>query len=175
MADTWTVVWNNIAYSADPICSILNGGADVLKIRRIGFNNNNSVGGAATGPQKHTLKLYGTTAALAAPTSLTPSTHDTANGALDTVTCGYNGTPSTTGSTYDLRSWLITTGSPTGAATADIEEFHTFIPLGIVWDAGYANSEIQPLTINPDEMMVIDNAVSGGAGNQTGWIEFTNE
>jgi hypothetical protein len=175
MADTWTAVWNTVARTADPLFALLNGGADTLKIRRVGMVNNMTAAAAPSGYLKGKIQLYGTTATLTGGTAITPQTHDTTNGALDTVTCSYNGTPGTSGSTYDLRDFLWSCEEPSPSATADIEEMMTFVPLGVVYDAGYGNTDIQPLTLNTDEMFVIDNEVTPSAGTQSGWVEFTNE
>jgi hypothetical protein len=175
MADTWTVAWNTIARNVDPIIAILNAGADTLKIRRVGMVNNMTAAAAPGGLLKGKIQLYGTTASLPDGTAVTPQTHDTNNGALDSVTVTYDGTPATTGSTYDLRDFVFSTEEPAASSTADIEEMLTFVPLGIVFDPGYGNTDVQPLTLNTDEMFVISTEVAPSAGTQSGWVEFTNE
>ena len=48
------------------------------------------------------------------------------------------------------------------------------MPLNIIWDAGYGDANVQPLTLRQSQMAMVYN-VSGAAGLLDTWIEFTKE
>jgi hypothetical protein len=65
-------------------------------------------------------------------------------------------------------------------STATLDELETLVPLNIIWDAGYGDSNVQPLTLRgavsgtQHHMAMVYN-VSGAAGLLDTWIEFTKE
>jgi hypothetical protein len=170
MANTWTL-WVQARSWAAGACmaGIMNGGTRVLKIRRVGFINNQTV--AVTGViTAGELRYY--TSATWTPTSVTPIAHDSTNGALSSVSAGYAGTPGGTGPTV-LRRYTWSSDEPK-LTTAQNNEWETLIPLNIIWDAGYGDSNVQPLTLRQNESFIIWN-VTGAAGLVDIWIEFTDE
>jgi hypothetical protein len=116
------------------------------------------------------LRLY-TGASWTAPTALTPVAHDSTNSALSSVTCGHTGTP--VGTPLVLRRYTWSSDEPK-LTTAQNNEWECLIPLNIIWDAGYGDSNVQPLTLNPNEMFIIWN-ITGAAGLCDFWIEFSDE
>jgi len=55
-----------------------------------------------------------------------------------------------------------------------VDELECLPALSILWDAGYGDSNVQPLTLRQNEMLVLYNTV-GAAGLVDIWIEFTDE
>lgn len=170
MANSWTALAQGVSFAAGKnMLAILNGGARVLRIRRIWLLNNQTA--AVTGVICFMdLRKY-TGAGLAGSTAVTPVTHDSQNGALDTVTIGYAGTPS--GTSYVLRRLIWSSDEPAfSAATSD--EWECLVPLNCIWDAGYGDSNVQPLVLRNGEMVCIYNTV-GAAGIADLMVEFTDE
>lgn len=149
--------------------SILNGGARVLKIKRIGFINNQTA--AVTGVIcLGEIRRY-TGAGISGHTPITPVSHDTTNSALVSVTIGTLGTP--TGTSTVIRRYIWSSDEP-AASTATSDEWECLIPLNIIWDAGYGDLNVQSLTLRLNEMLTIYN-VSGAAGLVDIWVELTDE
>lgn len=170
LANTWTVWAQGIAFAAGKnMIAVLNAGSRVLKIRRIGFINNQT--GAVTGVVcLGEIRRY-TGAGLTGHTVVTPVSHDTQNSALSSVTIGTIGTP--TGTSVVIRRYLWSSDEP-AVSSATSDEWECLIPLNIIWDAGYADANVQPLTLRGNEMLCVYN-VTGAAGLVDIWIEFTDE
>lgn len=171
MANTWTVYNPGKTFVAGgAMLGILNAGARKIRIRRVGMINNQTtaVTGVITAGE---LRIY-TSASWSSPTTLTPVSHDSANSALSSVTCGHAGTPSGTGPSV-LRRYTWSSDEPK-LSTAQNNEWECLIPLNIIWDAGYGDSNVQSLTLNTNELFVIWN-ITGAAGTCDFWIEFTDE
>lgn len=170
MANTWTLNAVNIAFAVNKnMLAILNTGARVIRIRRIGLLNNQTV--AVTGVTCFgEIRRY-TAAGLATPTAVVPVAHDTGNSALTGLTLGTAGTPS--GTAEVLRRYLWSSDEP-AASTASIDELECIVPLNVIWDAGYGEANVQALTLRTNEMVSIFNTV-GAAGLVDIWIEFTDE
>lgn len=170
MANTWTAWAQGIAFAAGKnMVSILNGGARVLRVRRIGFINNQTaaVTGVITAGE---IRRY-TGAGISGHTPITPVSHDTSNSALSSVTVGTLGTP--TGTPTVIRRYTWSSDEPAfSAATSD--EWECLIPLNIIWDAGYGDANVQPLVLRASEMLTIWN-VTGAAGLVDIWIEITDD
>jgi len=171
MTNTWTLYNPGKAFAAGAcMLGILNGGTRHLKIRRIGMINNQTaaVTGVITAGE---LRFY-TSATWVGPTALTAVAHDSTNSALSSVTCGHAGTPGGTGPSV-FRRYTWSSDEPK-LTTAQNNEWECLIPLNIIWDAGYGDSNVQPLTLNPGEGFFIWN-ITGAAGLCDFWIEFTDE
>ena len=170
MANTWTAWAQAIAFAANKnMLMILNTGARVLRIRRIGFINNQTAAVTGVICAGEIRRLTG--AGLSGHTAITPLSHDTTNPALDGVVVGTGGTP--TGTAAVIRRYVWSSDEPAvSAATSD--EWECLVPLNILWDAGYGDSNIQPLTLRQNEALCIYN-ITGAAGLVDIWVEFTDE
>ena len=170
MANTWTAYGVLIAFGVNKnMISVLNNGSRVLRIRRIGFlNNQTSVVSGVTCLGE--IRRY-SSAGLTGHTTVTPLAHDTLNSALDNVVIGIGGTPS--GSASLFRRYIWSSDEPSTSA-ASVDELECLVPLNIIWDAGYGDSDVQALTLRPTQMLSIYNTV-GAAGFVDIWIEFTDE
>ena len=172
-ANTWTLLIQAKAFAASTVMAgILNGSTTrTLKIRRIWAFNIQTA--AVTGVIcQFDLRFRSATAAWASPTSVTPVTHDTGNSALSSCTAGHAGTPSG-GTEYTFRRF-IWSSDEAAASTATSDELECIVPFNLLWDAGYGDVNVQPLTLKQDQMMYIYN-VSGAAGLADFAIEFTDE
>lgn len=172
MAQTFTVLYPGISFAAAKVMGgILNGHAtEKIKIRRVGILNMQTAG--VTGVTcAIELRLYTGTATLTGGTAVTPTKHDSTNTNPTTATYSHNSTPGGT-SNILRRIWWSSDEPSISAGT--IDELETNVPMNIVWDAGYGESAMQPITLNQDESFLVYN-VSGAAGILDTWIEFTKE
>ena len=170
MANTWTAYAAGIAFNIGKnMVSVHNNGSRVLRIRRIGLLNNqtSAVNGVVCFGD---IRRY-SSAGMTGHTSITPLAHDTANSALDNVVIGTGGTLS--GSSSIFRRYIWSSDEPS-VAGASVDELECLVPLNIIWDAGYGDSNVQALTIRPTQMLSVYNTV-GAAGILDIWIEFTDE
>lgn len=173
MAQTFTAYYSGVAFAAGKnMAGILNGHAtEVLKIRRIGLLNAQTA--AVTGVLTQLeLRKYPATSTLTAPTAVTPTTHDSTNSAPTTATYGHAGTWG--GGTPVVLRRIFWSSDEAAISSATSDEFETYVPLNIIFDAGYGDSNVQPLTLRQGEGVSVYNTV-GAAGLLDCWIEFTKE
>jgi hypothetical protein len=172
MAQSWTAYYSGVAFAATKnMAAVLNGHAtEILKIRRVGILNSQTA--AVTGVLcSIEFRFYTTGATLTSPTAVTPTSHDSTNTAPTTATYGHAGTIAGTPATLRRIFW---SSDEAAISTATSDEFETFVPLNIIFDAGYGDSNVQPLTLRQTQMAMVYN-VSGAAGLLDTWIEFTKE
>jgi len=87
------------------------------------------------------------------------------------VTTGNAGTPG--GSTgVSIRRVFWSSDEPS-ISTATSDELECFVPLNVVWDAGYGDAAVQKLTVRQNEGFILYN-MSGAAGLLDTWTEFTD-
>lgn len=171
MAQTWTAYFSGIAFAATKnMAAVLNGHAtELIKIRRIGLLNSQTAGVTGVLCSIEIRKYTG--ASLTSPTAVTPTTHDSTNTGPTTITVGHAGTIG--GTPFTLRR-IFWSSDEAAISTATSDELETYVPLNIVFDAGYGDSNVQPLTLRQNEMAMVYN-VSGAAGLLDVWIEYTKE
>ena len=171
MANSWTLNVQGLVFAASKnMWGILNGGARVLRVARIGLLNNQTaavVGVACLMEiRKHPATMTWTT-----PTAVAPIAHDSANSALSTVTAGHSGTAG--GSTpVSIRRIFWSSDEPS-ISTATSDELECFVPLNVIWDAGYGDVDVQKLTLRTGEGVTIFNT-TGAVGLVDIWGEFTD-
>lgn len=173
MAETFTGYFNGIAFAAGKnMGAILNSHAsELIKIRRVGLLNAQTA--AVTGVLcQLELRYYPATATLTAPTAITPTKHDSTNTLPASYSIGHAGTPG--GSTGQVLRRVFWSSDEAAISTATSDELETYVPLNIIFDAGYGDSNVQPLTLRQTEMVAVYNT-TGAAGLLDTWIEFTRE
>lgn len=172
MADTWSALFPYITLDVGKnMGSILNShAAEVLKIRRIVLINAEWDYAAFVGDDIVEILRY-TAASLAGSTAIVPLPYSSANVAPSSATYGYGGVVG--GVSERLRSLFITARQPQVDVNG-MENWATVVPYGVVFDAGYADSNVQPLALRQDEMVTVLNTL-GNAGHLDTWIEFTKE
>lgn len=173
MAETFTAYYSGITFAASKnMGAVLNSHAsEVLKIRRVGLLNAQTASVTGVLCQLE-MRAYQTgSPGLTAPTTVTPISHDTTNTAPTTATYGHAGTIAGTALTLRRVFW---SSDEAAISTSTIDELETFVPLNIIFDAGYGDSNIQPLTLRQTQMAMVYNT-TGAAGLLDTWIEFTKE
>jgi hypothetical protein len=151
--------------------ALLNGHAsELLKIRRVGLLNAQTA--AVTGVLcQLEFRLYTGASFSVAGTAVTPVAHDSTNVAPTTYTSANLGTLA--GTPFTLRR-VFWSSDEAAISTGTLDELETMVPLNIIWDAGYGDANVQPLTLRQSQMAVVWNT-TGAAGLLDTWIEFTKE
>jgi len=171
MAQTWTAFYQGVAFAVGKnMASVMNSHAvEILRIRRICLLNNQvaSVVGVVCQIE---LRRY-TGASIVGGVAVVPVPHASANVAPASAVYNHAGVPG--GVSAVLRRVYRSSDEPiiTGASNDEIE---TIVPLNIIWDAGYGDSNVQALALRQDESVVVWNT-AGAAGTLDTWIEFTKE
>ena len=105
-------------------------------------------------------------------TAVSPVSHDTTNAAMGSNSIGHSGTPGgPTARTIRRIFWSSDEPAISTAVTAD--ELECYVPMNIIWDAGYGDSAVQRLTLRTDQGVVLINSV-GSSGALDSWVEFTH-
>lgn len=172
MANTHTLYVPGLVFAAGKVMAgILNGGTRVLRVARMGLLNNQTAGvtGVATFME---LRKYPATLTWTGPTSVAPISHDSSNSALSSVTAGHSGTPS--GSTGAVMRRIFWSSDEPAISSATSDELECFVPLNVIWDAGYGDATVQKLAIRQNEGLLLFNTV-GAAGLVDVWTEFLDE
>jgi len=169
MAHTYTAAASGVSYaSGKSMLALFNGAATakVLRVYRIWVLNNGT--SAVTGVLTN-FTIY-KTSAQSGGTSVTPVKHDSNNDALDAaVLCAYGATV-TDGSL--LRKFLFSNDEP-AVSGATLDEFELLVPLNCVWDAGYGDTTIQPITLNASEGLHVKHTGTTAVGSCDIYFEFT--
>ena len=173
MAQTFTAYFNAVPFAVTRnMGAILNGHAtEILKVYRVGLINGQTAGitGIIT---ELNLRVCQSAATLTGSTAITPVSHDTTNTAPTTATYGWQGTVG--GSQLVIRRIIWSTDEP-AVSTLTNDELETFIPLNIIWDCGYGDSTLQPMTLRQNQMMHVWNVTSTAVSTLDTWMEFTKE
>jgi len=170
MAATWRATSAAITYAnAKDMLNVFNGAASakIIKVYRCYFFNNGT--GAVTGVLT-TLQVRRITAA-SVGTAVTPVKHDTNSAALDAnTTCGTNQT--VTGS--DIFRRLVWSNDEPTVSAATQDEWELLVPFAEIWNAGYGDSNIEPITCRTTQGCEIFHSGSSAVGTADAELEFTN-
>jgi hypothetical protein len=153
------------------MAGILNGGTRVLRIARMGLLNNQVAGvvGVACFME---IRKYPTAMTWTTPTAVAPVSHDSTNSALSSVTAGNSGTPS--GSTGIVLRRIFWSSDEPSISTATSDELECFVPLNVIWDAGYGDASVQKVAVRQGEGFLLYNT-TGAVGIADIWTEFLDE
>lgn len=173
MAQTFTMYSNGIAFAATKVMAALKNkhASEILKIRRVGLLNAQTAG--VTGVvcsldfRKDTNPTW-----TAITAGATICSHDSTNTAPSSYDYG-SATSYTAAAALTLRR-TIWSSDEAAASTATSDELECFVPLNILFDAGYGDANVQPLTLNQNDFAGVYN-ISGAAGLLDVWTEFTKE
>lgn len=172
MANTWTLYNQGIAFAANKVMAgILNGGSRVLRIARMGLLNNQTAGVTGVACLAEVRK-YPATMTWTTPTAVTPVAHDSTNSALSSVTAGNSGTPG--GSTAAVLRRVFWSSDEPAISSATSDELECFVPLNVIWDAGYGDAAVQKIAVRQNEGFLLYNT-TGAAGLVDCWTEFLDE
>lgn len=170
MANTWHSAFTGIAFaSAKSMIDLFNADATrILRLYRIWMLNNQT--SAVTGVIT-TMKINKlTTGVPSGGSTVTPQPHDSSNSALSNATSGTGRTP-TRGNAY--RTFLWSNDEP-AVGTGSVDEMECLVPLGLIWDSGYGDSNIQPLTLRQNEGWEVQQSGSSAVGVADFDYEFTD-
>ncbi len=170
MAATWRATSQAVAFaSAKSMLDLFQAGTGTRvqrAYRMYQFNNGTT---AVTGVL--TLMRVNRGTASSGGSTVTPVKHDTASGALAAdVTCG-------TGRTFTrtdvFRQYLWSNDEPT-VSGATMDEWELLIPFAEVWNAGYGDSNIEPIVCRPGFGVEIQQSGASAVGSNDFEIEFTD-
>lgn len=170
MAATWRVTGAAIAYAnGKSMIDVFNGGASARIIRVFrGYWFNNGTG-AVTGVVT-TAQVTRTTTG-SGGTTLTPVKHDTGSGALDAnTTCGSNRAPT---ASDVFRRFLFVNEEPVVAGVT-MANWLTLVPFAEVWNAGYGDTVIEPLTCRTTQGVQLLHSGTSAVGTADLELEFTD-
>lgn len=171
MANTWRSAAQGIAYAANKhMLNVFNATASTRFIRIYrawAFNNGTAT---VTGVLNQMRCNIITTAS--GGTTITPIAHDTSNTALNAnTTSGHNQT-NTVGSI--IRQILTSPDEPT-VSTLDWDSLGTLVPFAEIWNSGYGDTNIQPITCRPSEDRGFSiQSITTTVGSGDFEIEFTD-
>jgi hypothetical protein len=170
MAATWRATGGAIAYaSAKDMLDVFNatGTARVIRAYRCYWFNNGTtaVTGVITTGQVRRIT------AASAGTAVTPVKHDSNSSALDAnTTCGTNRT--VTGSDI-FRRFLFVNEEPVVAGTTQAN-WLTLVPFAEIWNAGYGDTNVEPITCRAAEGVQLFHSGSSTVSTADLEIEFTD-
>lgn len=106
------------------------------------------------------------------PTAITPQPLDPSATTLTGLTVSTGGTLVTLSSTF-MQFARATDETSAGGSTMD--EIHNIVPLNLIWDSGYRDADVEPITLRENEGLAL---VTGPLGTATGsfyvFAEFTH-
>jgi len=174
MAQTFTLYSNGIAFAATKVMAGVKNlhATEIIKIRRVGLLNAQTA--AVTGVVCSLDYRKDTNPTWTSPvtTGATIASHDSTNSAPTSYAYGSAGTY-TAAAALTLRR-TIWSSDEAAASSATSDELECFVPLNILFDAGYGDSNVQPLTLRQNDFAAVYN-ISGAAGLLDIWTEFTKE
>lgn len=170
MANSWTLNITAKAFAVSTMWGLLNGGSRVIRLARLGILNNQTAGVTGVACLME-IRKGGTAMTWTSPTAVTPIAHDSTNSGLVSVTAGHSGTLGGTAG-LAMRRIFWSSDEPS-ISTATSDELECFVPLNIIWDAGYGDVDVQKLTIRNLESVILYNT-TGAAGLADFWGEFTD-
>ena len=169
MAETFTALATGVTYgNLKSMLGLFNGGAatKVLRVYRMWQLNNNT---AAVIGVMATMQVQ-FSSAQSSGTTITPVKHDSTNANLEAaVLCAHGAT--VTDSAL-LRQYLFS-NDEAAASGATMDEWELLVPLNCVWDAGYGDSNVQPLTLRAGQGVHIKCATNTVVASADLFMEFT--
>ena len=171
MARTYDVVATAVTFgNGKSMISIWNasGSSVVVKIRRVLLLNNQTVSGTGV---LATLEFRKITAH-SGGTALSALKRDMNDADMNASVSLATGATVTGGDL--LRKILWSTDEP-AISSSTIDEWETFVPLNYIWDAGYADSNVQPLTLRAGEGCHLKCTTNTTVMNVDIFVEVTEE
>jgi hypothetical protein len=170
VADTWVATAQAVAYaSGKSMLDVLNGAGSGRVVRCYRFMHFNNGVAAVVGVL--TEMRVNRTSAASAGTTVTPVAHDTNNTALAAqITAG---TGRTVTVSVLLRKYLFVNEEPVVAGSA-MPNFLILVPNCLIFDAGYADTNVQPLTAREGQGYEMRQQGTSAVGSSDHEITFTN-
>lgn len=172
MANTWRATAQAVAYaSGKSMIDLLNAVASTRYVRVYrAYHFNNGVA-AVTGVL--TEMRCNRTSAASAGTAVTPVAHSPAYAALNANTTAGTGRTVTVVSL--LRSYLWSNDEP-AVSGATMDEMELFVPFAEVWNSGYGDTAVEPITLpaGTAQGFEIKQQGTSAVGEASLEIEFTD-
>jgi hypothetical protein len=174
MAQTFTYYAKDIAFAATRVMAGIKNlhATEVIKVRRVGLINAQTAGVTGVVCSLEFRKDTNPTWTSPVTTGHTIATHDSTNTAPASYSYGSVGTY-TAAAAMTLRR-TIWSSDEAAASSATSDELECFVPLNVLFDAGYGDANVQPLTLRQNDFAGVYN-ISGAAGLLDIWTEFTKE
>lgn len=172
MAATWRATYQGITYaSAKYMIDVFNSSSSARYIRvyRIYMFNN----GTATVTGVLTQIQVKRSSAASSGTSITPVAHSLGSSSLDANTTA--GTGRTVTSSSIFRQILFQNDEP-AVTTLDMDALLTLVPYAEIWNAGYGDSNVEPLTCRAsnNEGVCVQQPGTNAVGTCDMEMEFTD-
>lgn len=172
MANTWRATSQAVAYaSGKSMLDVFNAAASSRYIRVYRAYHFNSGTTAVTGVL--TEMRCNRISAASGGTAVTPVAHSTAYSALSaSTTAGTNRTHTVSAL---LRSYLWSNDEP-AVSGATMDEMELFVPFAEIWNAGYGDTAVEPITLpaGTDQGFQIRQQGTSAVGSASLEIEFTD-
>lgn len=171
MANTWRATAQGVAFAnAKSMIDIFQDGSGTRvhrAYRMYQFNNGTTgVTGVLT-----TMRVTRITAA-SGGSAVTPVAHDTNNTSLAANTTAGNGRTTTASDVF--RQYIWSNDEP-GVSANTIDEWELLVPFAEIWNAGYGDSNVQPIVCRATQGVQILHSGSSAVGSNDFEIEFTDE
>ena len=148
MANTWQCIAPSAAYAANKhMIDVFNATASTRFIRIYRAYAFNNLYAAVTGVL-NTHRVHILSTSVSAGTAVTPQAHDSTNSALNANTTSGSGRTTTIAST--LRQ-ILTSNDESSIGSLDWDSMGTLVPFADIWNAGYGDSNVQPITLAASE------------------------
>lgn len=172
MANTWRATSQAVAYASNKgMIDVFNSSSSArfIRVYRCYMFNNGT--GAVTGVLLNITVRRSTAAS--AGTTVTPVAHNAGSSALDANTTAGTNRTITDGSLF--RQLLYQNDEP-AVTTLDMDAMLTLVPFAEIWNAGYADSNVEPLTCrgSQNEGVVIRSPGATAVGTADLEMEFTD-
>lgn len=171
MANTWHASTQGAAYAANKhMLDVFNSSTStrVIRVYRCWWFNNGTA--AITGVLNQG-RINRITAS-SAGTTVTPVAHDTSNSALNANTTAGTNRTITVGNI--IRQLINSPDEPT-VTTLDWDSLLTLVPFAQVWDSGYGDTNIQPLTCQASTSQGVSiQSITQTVGSGDFEMEFTD-
>lgn len=170
--DTWTTYAPGVTYSTSKsLVNLFNDDAvKVAKLWRLWLLNNQT--SAITGVVLLLLFRRLITGPPTGGSALTPIPHDSAGTALDAQITVGTGQTVTAGATF--RRVMVSSDEPT-ASGASWDELECVVPFSVLWDSGYGDSNVSPMTFRENEGFDMQQSTTSVVGTCDINFEFTQE
>lgn len=178
MGQTYTACATAVAWSTaiKVLFSIFNGSGSgrIVRIRRAWILNNQLTG--ITGVlENYSIYKISTDTSGGSASTLTASKHDTLSENIPAAITIKTGNTSN-GTAVLLRRNYFSGDEPATNTALNLDKMEAIVPWNIVWDVGYGNSNVQPLTLREGQgFSIVQPAIASSTGNIDIFVEFTSD
>lgn len=148
MAETYHATATNVTFASNKSMLSLfyaSGGTKVVRVYRVWLLNNSLT--AVTGVLT-TFELRLVSGRTAAGTAVPVVKHDSSNADLESTLYVETGA-SLTDTTNGLLRRIVWSNDEPSVSAASMDEWELLVPLNLVWDSGYGDNNVQPITLRP--------------------------